>query len=100
MKTIEFPTIKQLEEAICFCCDARDISYDAEKHEFSYVELVPYPVRDSGGSIDSMGFHAISNTLTFLQAYRSWKDVQEYLHEEYPDPVPVDQEWEDNGLPF
>ena len=101
MKTVEFPTIKQMEDAICFFCDARNIQYDAEMHTFFYVELVPYPIKDDGGPIDCIGYHEIPYTMSFTDAYKHWRDVQEFIKEEFP-PEPVApytrSEYED--LPF
>lgn len=92
MKT-EFPTIKELMTAIAYAtdCDRSTCTYNQETHTFHYVELIPIPHYDDGGSIDCMDFDEIEHDVSYLQAYR-WYEGREQLEEkaqEYvPSPVP------------
>lgn len=73
-----FPTIKMLEDAILFFApNDTDINYNKENNVFLVVYMVPFPVRDDGGSIDSVGFREEKVTIDFQQAYKYWLDMIE-----------------------
>lgn len=100
-----FPTIKEMENAICFFGDCTKVEYHQDTHEFEAIELLAHPVRDSGGSIDSVEFEEVVRHHSFLTAYQIWKDYDSFLRELPPNtPAPVltrlDSEWEDDDLPF
>ena len=100
-----FPTIHQIANAVLYLHDvSNEWSYNETTHMFIFTELIPYPVRDSGGSIDSIGYDESIIELTFTQAYNVWKDFDDLCHLEerdYPKPVapycPVEDDFE---LPF
>lgn len=100
-----FPTIKEMENAICFFGDCAKVEYHQDTHEFEATELVPYPVRDSGGSVDCIGYDEVVRHFSFLNAYQIWKDYDSFL-KELPTNTPasvsvhMDSEWEDDDLPF
>lgn len=92
MKT-EFPTIKELMNAILYTtdCDRSTCTYNQETCTFHYVELIPIPCYDDGGSIDSMDFYGIENSISFLQAYRWYENLKNKEKEEQkpiPSPIP------------
>ena len=100
-----FPTIKEMENAICFFGDCAHVEYHQDTHEFEATELVPYPTRDSGGGIDSVEFEEVIRHFSFLTAYQIWRDYDSFLRElptNTPAPVPthLDSNWEDDDLPF
>lgn len=100
-----FPTIKEMENAICFFGDCANVEYHQDTNEFEATELVPYSVRDSGGSIDSVEFEEIKSHFSFLTAYKVWRDYDALMKELptnrlTPVPVHMDSEWEDDDLPF
>lgn len=100
-----FPTIKEMENAICFFGDCAHVEYHQDTHEFEATELVPYSVRDSGGSIDSVEFEEVIRHFSFLDAYQIWKDYDSFLRElptntSAPVSIHMDSEWEDDDLPF
>lgn len=73
-----FPTIKMLEEAILFfASNDTDINYNKDNNVFLVIYMTPFPVRDDGGSIDSVGFREEKVTIDFQQAYKSWLDMNE-----------------------
>lgn len=98
---MKFPTIKQLESAIAFWTEAINIRYDEVNHNFTYTELVPYRCYDSGGSVDSIGFEETLCTMSFLEAYQCWEDLERFFQEHpAPEPVSIENNYEEIDLPF
>lgn len=102
----DFPTIKQMEEAILFAAGS-DVKceYCQDIHTFFTTELIPYPVRDSGGSIDSIGFEENVIPIDFQQAYHYWVAMMDELEGKVtPIPAPVAPQYcpdyEIDDLPF
>lgn len=102
----EFPTIKQMEEAILFAmedCNGK-CEYHEDTHTFTAIEYVPYPVRDSGGSIDSMGFEPVEHSIGFQEGYHYWVAMMDLIEGTVnPIPAPVIPRYptyEDDDLPF
>ena len=108
MNTNEFPTIKQMENAILFAMD--DCNGKCEYHQDTYtfiaVEYVPYPTRDSGGSIDAIGFEEVVHEISFQEGYHYWLALMDFVEEKCnPIPAPVCPryrypELEEDDLPF
>ena len=108
MNTNEFPTIKQMENAILFAMD--DCNGKCEYHQDTYtfiaVEYVPYPVRDSGGSIDSIEFEEVKHEIPFQEGYHYWLAFVDFVEDRcHPIPAPVCPhyrypEFEFDDLPF
>jgi hypothetical protein len=102
----EFPTIKQIEDAILFAMNDNygKCEYHQDTHTFIAVEMIPYPVRDSGGSIDSIGFEPVEHSISFQEGYQYWVAMMDFIEEKVtPIPVPVIPRYpvyEDNDLPF
>ena len=102
----KFPTIKQMEEAILFAmadCNGK-CEYHEDTHTFTAIEYVPYPVRDSGGSIDSIGFEPVEHSIGFQEGYHYWvamMDLIEGTVTPIPAPmIPRYPTYEDDDLPF
>ena len=100
-----FPTIKEMENAICFFGECTHVEYHQDTYEFETTELVPYPVRDSGGSIDCIEYEEVIRHFSFLNAYQIWRDYDELMKELpanrlAPVLIHMDSEWEDEDLPF
>lgn len=75
-----FPTIEMLKEAIGFQIESKsEIDYDSINNTFVVKYLTPYPVRDDGGSIDSVGFREEVTVITFQQAYNDWLTMNAVL---------------------
>lgn len=75
-----FPTIEMLKEAIQFQIESKsEIDYDSINNTFVVKYLTPYPVRDDGGSIDSVGFSEEVTVVTFQQAYNNWLTMKAVL---------------------
>lgn len=75
-----FPTIEMLKEAIGFQIESKsEIDYDSTNNTFVVKYLTPYPVRDDGGSIDSVGFREEVTVITFQQAYNDWLTMKAVL---------------------
>ena len=106
MNAVNFPTIKQMENAILFAMNDNygKCEYHQDTHTFTAVELVPFAVRDSGGSIDSVDFEEVSHNISFQEAYHYWLAMIEFIENKVqPIPAPVMpkysyEEFED--LPF
>jgi hypothetical protein len=106
MNTNEFPTIKQMIDAIIFAmndCNGK-CEYHQDTYTFVAVEYVPYPVRDSGGSIDSIGFEPVEHSISFQEGYHYWVAMMDFIEEKVtPIPAPVTPRYltyEDDDLPF
>ena len=101
----EFPTIKQMQDAILFAMSDNNgkCEYREDTHTFIATEMVPYPVRDSGGSIDSVDFEPIEHTISFQEGYHYWVAMMDFIEEKVtPIPAPV-APWYgpiDDDLPF
>ena len=75
-----FPTIDMLKEAIKFQIESQsEVDYNSVNHTFIVKYLSPYPVRDDGGSIDSIGFREETTVITFQQAYNDWLTMNAVL---------------------
>lgn len=75
-----FPTIEMLKEAIQFQIESQsEVDYDSVNHTFVVKYLSPYPVRDDGGSIDSVGYKEDITVITFQQAYNDWLTMKAIL---------------------
>ena len=74
-----FPTIREMENAILFVMgdNMGKCNYQQDSYTFLAVEMVPYPVRDDGGSIDSIDFDPIEHTFSFKEAYNMWESMEE-----------------------
>ncbi len=103
MKT-NFPTIKEMADAVSFWTNCSECTYNQNDHTFLVVELMPYPCRDSGGSIDSIDFERIEHIIGFQEAYNDWLSMKETLEGRVyliPDPVAPSYVLEqDDDLPF
>lgn len=92
-----------LIQAIYFAMGDGKVVFDEKHLEFIATELVPYPVRDSGGSIDSVGYEERVHHISMSEAVKYWEEMQRTLNEIAPIPSPVspisplDEEYE---LPF
>ena len=104
----DFPTIKQMEEAILFAmadCNGK-CEYHQDTHTFLATEMVPYPVRDSGGSIDSMGFEPVEHSISFQEGYHYWVAMMDFIEEKVtPIPAPINphpifEGFTESDLPF
>jgi len=102
----EFPTIKQMENAILFAMADNNgkCEYHQDTHTFIAVEMIPIPCRDSGGSIDSVDFELVEHSISFQEGYHYWVSMMDFIEEKCsPIPAPV-APWygvvEDDGLPF
>lgn len=102
----DFPTIKQMVDAILFAmadCNGK-CEYHEDTHTFTAIEYVPYPVRDDGGSIDSMGFEPVEHSIGFQEAYHYWVAMMDLIEGTVnPMPAPVIPRYptyEDDDLPF
>lgn len=104
-----FPTIKQMENAVLFAMNDNNgkCEYHQDTHTFVAIEYVPYPIRDSGGSIDSVGFKPIEHEITFKEAYNYWRALEDFINDNInPMPAPVTpiapfyNNNLDNDLPF
>lgn len=102
----DFPTIKQMEEAILFAmtdCNGK-CEYHEDTHTFVAIEYVPYPIRDSGGSIDSIGFEPVEHSIGFQEGYHYWVAMMDLIEGTVnPIPAPVIPKYptyEDDDLPF
>lgn len=104
----EFPTIRQMEDAILFAmadCNGK-CEYHEDTHTFVAVEMIPYPVRDSGGSIDSIGFKPAEYSISFQEGYNYWVAMMDLIEEKcspIPAPIAPNYRWpelEDEDLPF
>lgn len=86
----EFPTIKQMEDAILFamCDNNGKCEYHQDTHTFLTIEMIPYPVKDSGGAIDSMGFEPMEHTIGFQEGYHYWVAMMD-LMEDKCTPIPA-----------
>ena len=103
MKVSYFPTIKEIACAVMYMHNvSNEWSYNENTHIFKFIELVPYAVRDSGGSIDSIDYDECPIELAFTQAYNTWKDYDDLCHPErdYPLPMPCEDFIDENYLPF
>lgn len=106
---INFPTIKQMQDAILFAMD--DVNgkceYNTNTHTFIATENVPYPVY-YGGSMDSVDFEAIVHSITFKEAYDYWRAFVDFVNgiaTPLPAPIgpfalPCVENYEDFDLPF
>lgn len=75
-----FPIIDKMKEAILFFSPSdSEVNYDGKNNTFVVTYMTPFPVRDSGGSIDSMDFREENVLITFQQAYKTWLDMLEVL---------------------
>ena len=75
-----FPTIEMLKEAIQFQIESESkVDYDSINNTFVVKYLIPYPVRDDGGSIDSIGYKEDTTVVTFQQAYNNWLTMKAVL---------------------
>lgn len=106
-----FPTIEMLKEAIQFQIESKsEVDYDSINNTFIVKYLTPYPVRDDGGSIDSIGYKEDITVITFQQAYNDWltmKAVLESKDIEAIAPTPWlmpraerGADWDIDDLPF
>lgn len=101
----EFPTIKQMEDAILFAMADNNgkCEYHQDTHTFLATEMVPYPVRDSGGSIDSIGFELVEHSISFQEGYHYYVAMIDFIEGKVtPIPAPV-ATWYgpiDDDLPF
>jgi len=87
-----FPTIKQMEEGILFAMGGNNdkCEYHQDTHTFLATEMIPYPVRDSGGSIDSVDFQEVKHEITFKEAYDYWVAYMDFVNGvATPLPAPV-----------
>lgn len=108
MNTNEFPTIKQMIDAIIFAMNDNNgkCEYHQDTYTFIAVEYVPYPVRDSGGSIDAIGFEEVKHEISFQEGYHYWLAFIDFVEEKCnPIPAPVCPhyrypEFEEDDLPF
>lgn len=83
-----FPTIEMLKEAIQFQIESQsEVDYDSVNHTFVVKYLTPYPVRDDGGSIDSIGYREDTTVITFQQAYNDWLTMNAVLESKYIEAV-------------
>ena len=106
--SMNFPTIKQMEEAVLFAMSDNNgkCEYHQDTHTFIATELIPYPVRDDGGSIDSVGYREEIHNISFQEAYHYWLAMIEFIEGKVqPIPAPVMPrystiEYEDEELPF
>lgn len=91
MKKTKFPTIKELEDAILFAMNDNygRCNYQQDSYTFLAVEMVPYPVKDSGGSIDSIDFREEYHTISFREAYQYWEGFYAFVNNLPSVPVPV-----------
>lgn len=105
---IEFPTIKQLENAILFWmadCYGK-CEYNKETHTFLATEYIQTPCYDSGGGIDSIDFSPVHHNISFLEAYEIWskyRRIQEEVNKQFdniPEPICSFVEEEAFELPF
>lgn len=102
----EFPTIKQMVNAILFAMADNNgkCEYHQDTHTFVATEYVPYPVRDSGGSIDSIGFEPVEHSISFQEGYQYWVAMMDFIDGKCsPLPCPVLHKYptyEDDDLPF
>lgn len=109
MNAVNFPTIKQMENAILFAMNDNygKCEYHQDTHTFLATEFVAYPVRDDGGSIDSIGYEPIEHEITFKEAYDYWRAFEDFVNgiaSPLPAPVtpisPFYNEVLDDDLPF
>lgn len=104
----EFPTIKQMVNAILFAMNDNygKCEYHQDTHTFLATEMVPYPVRDSGGSIDSIGFEPVEHSISFQEGYHYWVAMMDFIEEKcnpIPAPIAPNYRWpelDDDDLPF
>ena len=102
----EFPTIKQMADAILFAMADNNgkCEYHQDTHTFLATEMIPYPVRDSGGSIDSIGFEPVEHSISFQEGYHYWVAMMDFIEEKCsPIPAPVCPwypEIDNTDLPF
>lgn len=100
MKKEKFPTIKELQNALMWGWELMDCNYNQSNYTFEGFEPIYVPVRDSGGSIDSIDVRFEPVKVTFFQAYQCWKDLEE-IAKQSPVPAPVAPvECEEIELPF
>ena len=85
----EFPTIKQMENSILFAMGSNEgrCEYQEDAHIFIATDLVPYPVRDDGGSIDSIEFAEMKCEISFQEAYKYWLEEQAFYKDCLPEPT-------------
>ena len=102
----EFPTIKQIEDAILFAMSDNNgkCEYHQDTHTFIATELVPIVCRDDGGSIDSIDYIETPHTISFQDGYHYWVAMMDFINN-IPNPIPAPvAPWygvvEDDGLPF
>lgn len=110
MKTKEFPTIKQMMNAILFamCDNNGKCEYNESTHTFIAFEYVPFATRDSGGGIDAVDFEEVVHNITFKEAYGYWVEyetITNSIDTVIPEPVgpyalPCVENYEDWDLPF
>ena len=104
----EFPTIKQMTNAILFAMNDNygKCEYHQDTHTFLATEMIPYPVRDSGGSIDSIGFEPVEHSISFQEGYQYWVAMMDFIEgtvNPMPAPVAPNYRWPellDDDLPF
>ena len=104
----DFPTIKQMADAILFAMNDNygKCEYHQDTHTFLATEMVPYPVRDSGGSIDSIGFEPVEHSISFQEGYHYWVAMIDLIEgTANPIPAPVFPKYafpelDDDDLPF
>ena len=105
MKT-NFPTIREMENAILFAMGDGKVHYQQETMSFLAIEMIPYPVRDDGGSIDSIDFEKVEHTISFQEGYQYWVAMNDFFNGmETPLPAPICPrlaypEFEFDDLPF
>lgn len=72
MKT-NFPTINELMDALRYFHYFVNVRYNASNYTFECVELVPYKVYDSGGSLDSIGYDECVTSFHYTEVYKMWE---------------------------
>ena len=103
----EFPSIKQMEDAILFAMNdaCGKCEYNQDTHIFLATEMIPYPVRDSGGSIDSIDYKIVEHSIGFQEAYNYWVVMMDFIEGKcspIPAPVAPNYRWPElnDDLPF
>lgn len=102
-----FPTIREMVDAIHFSAGygLKECWYDEDTHTFECLEMVPFPVRDSGGGIDCIDFDEVPSSLSFQQGYECWKAYVDFM-EGYATTSPIHvtekeyETWAEEILPF
>lgn len=103
MKTIQFPTIKNIIDALEVIYPGCQLGYNQTKCVFTGIELIPHITEDHCAMI----YDEIPFEIPYFRAYQTWEEVErEYkqwtldkIEEDAPIPVGADFDIDDD-LPW